>query len=554
MHQHAHNTQLFDWELETNFENFISYDIASLASQSPHLNDLSELLFEKFAVAALIKAKKARPRKNATDRLMCALKSLLWHLYRAAHHDPSCYVRIPLNRNAYVVNDPANVFGISPVICEIVHLLAEANAIELVIGFQDRATNKYKQTRIRALFDLRTALLELPSNIAPTSDSFPTFIFKDRGTKRPIEDFDQQNDPSVARDQGTLQKYNELIRGHTIAVYGCNSGFLRYRDRKNGFHNVDLTKTQLYTIYYIEPDQTLSYARKHGAFWQHIPSQAREFITIDNQNTVELDYVAQALNIAAGESGIQLDADPYDILVSDKLSKSANRTLVKKAIVIMLNTMDRDKALMALLAHKKSDPRSYLNVTFTQKFRAGVFDTILAKHPFLKDFAFKDQGMKLFRKDAEITRQIMDRFAKMNLVVLPIHDSFIVQARHKELLLRVMREVWHDMFGTRIQIKDAKTGEVFDFEHINTFPTAQKGPKWPATVFPEPRHHKQFSKRTLRVTSRHPYRKSESYLPRSTRRSTGSTRELSPFRPNLTSHRSDPPRCGGKGRDPPRVT
>ena len=65
-------------------------------------------------------------------------------------------------------------------------------------------------------------------------------------------------------------------------------------------------------------------------------------------------------------------------------------------------------------------------------------------------------GNKLQFKDSQLAEQIMLRFAKQDIPVLPVHDSFIIIRGLYSELVNVMHEEFEKMFGAPVNI-DSKT-------------------------------------------------------------------------------------------------
>lgn len=499
----------FVWERSQNHNNAIPLSIHSLASSSDALRRLNDDIYDQAGVASLIKAKLPGAVRTAEQRLKTNLLSILWHLYLAAELDADCYVYLSMNEATYASekSNPFNVHGLSRDLIKIVHHLADLELIELAIGFLDRESRRSRYTRIRASCDLLKRLRQLPPNIREDRIHLPPVVIKDRETKALIPLAGFQSDPDVTKETETINRYNAFLADHRVRLLDSKKQFLETRDRQSRVRRYGLQRTQLCAIFHRNQHDKLVYGRKHGGFWQSIPKKARQFLTIDGQATTELDYSAQILNIAASHNGEQLAEDPYSIVASSDLSAKANRALVKKAVVIMLNASSRKKAMHALRGAKKDLPDTCTSVSFTDSFLSTLFDMLLARYPFLVDLAFADKGLEMFRIDAEIARQIIEACLDENIVVLPIHDGFIVQRQHQDALHQIMSQVWADQFDTTIQIKvegdsqpqqndQPEKGQASQWQTYLTTPTTQlETPATPPMPAPMPA---RFRSRRLR--------------------------------------------------------
>ena len=86
---------------------------------------------------------------------------------------------------------------------------------------------------------------------------------------------------------------------------------------------------------------------------------------------------------------------------------------------------------------------------------------------------FCGMGNKLQYRDSIIAEQVMLHFAKNDIPVLPVHDSFIIQAGLFIDLLEVMEKEFKKRIGVPIDIRSAEklvrvrsTGDGPDIEHI----------------------------------------------------------------------------------------
>jgi len=80
---------------------------------------------------------------------------------------------------------------------------------------------------------------------------------------------------------------------------------------------------------------------------------------------------------------------------------------------------------------------------------------ILDKHEPIKDSFFCGMGNTLQFKDSQLAEQIMLRFAKQDIPVLPVHDSFIIIRGLYSELVNAMHDEFEKMFGVPINIGDS---------------------------------------------------------------------------------------------------
>ena len=74
------------------------------------------------------------------------------------------------------------------------------------------------------------------------------------------------------------------------------------------------------------------------------------------------------------------------------------------------------------------------------------------KHEPIKDSFFCGMGNRLQFRDSQLAEQIMLHFAKRDIPVLPVHDSFIIIRGLYSELVNAMHEVFEKMFGVLVNI------------------------------------------------------------------------------------------------------
>ena len=165
----------------------------------------------------------------------------------------------------------------------------------------------------------------------------------------------------------------------------------------------------------------------------------RAFITIDGKFTDEFDYGRIHPTILYADDGIVLEEDAYDIGIGKE-----HRDIVKQCF----NAMVQAKS-------KLTTPPKNIDWNSTGKTWKELRQLILDKHEPIKDSFFCGMGNKLQFKDNLLAEQIMLRFAKKDIPVLPVHDSFIIIRGLYSELVDTMHEEFEKMFGVPINIDDS---------------------------------------------------------------------------------------------------
>ena len=193
--------------------------------------------------------------------------------------------------------------------------------------------------------------------------------------------------------------------------------------------------------------------RFYKGWWQTIPKQFRRYITINGQPALEVDFSEMhptMLYLLSGQSppdniydlGIRaLQDPPYDPEIEPHKSR---RKLVKQFINALIND-EHGQHRLSVQASKK------LGLSHEQ-----LKQLLLDKHPVIGKALRTDTGLYLQYLDSEIACRVMLRLIDQSIVVLPIHDSFIVQSEFEPELVQAMRLEFAIQFNAEARLKDAE--------------------------------------------------------------------------------------------------
>tara|TARA_B100000212_G_C27302819_1_gene502247 strand:- start:316 stop:1035 length:720 start_codon:yes stop_codon:yes gene_type:complete len=149
--------------------------------------------------------------------------------------------------------------------------------------------------------------------------------------------------------------------------------------------------------------------------------------------------------------------DPYDLKNFNPKWQGEeipeNRNIVKDAMNIMLNSSDEKEALAVIRNDKDKFPKIPTGFRTWKSFT----DHILNCHNGIADKFYICAGLHYQFKDSQIASRVMSNMAnKHNACVLPVKDSFIVEASKSESLIKEMREVANEM-GYKIPLRVSST-------------------------------------------------------------------------------------------------
>lgn len=197
--------------------------------------------------------------------------------------------------------------------------------------------------------------------------------------------------------------------------------------------------------------------RLYGAWYQRIPKWLRPSLTINDNQTVELDYSGMSVRMIYHERGIDYVDDPYALpgpqayAVKCGRSKDYYRRSIKRLVQAMLNNDDGDIEPEMVGLEESFSPR------FT---RVQIRDMILVRHEKIKDAFGTGIGKRLQRLDSDIALDLITRLMDDGRLCLPIHDGFVVDEANEGLLMHRMRVSYHQVLGYYPIIKHVQGGHL----------------------------------------------------------------------------------------------
>jgi hypothetical protein len=186
--------------------------------------------------------------------------------------------------------------------------------------------------------------------------------------------------------------------------------------------------------------------RKGGrlyGWWQGLPSRYRAIMTINGEPVLEPDFAQLHAQIIYGLRDIPLIGDAYE-------TGEFPRQHGKLAFNIAVNAKNQRSAVAAISEHLRIEKQT----------ASKLLDAIIAKHNQVAGVFCTDAGVTLMRIDSDITLDAVKHCQAQGILVLPVHDSLIVQERHAEQAAESMIKAFATRFPHRstcqIRIK-AKT-------------------------------------------------------------------------------------------------
>jgi hypothetical protein len=241
-------------------------------------------------------------------------------------------------------------------------------------------------------------------------------------------------DRSLSADERVLIRVNERLRNLKLDFnYPNYRAFIENWNFKEGRSQLQhMNGDQLYRQF---TDEDGSAGRLYGHWVQNCPSTLRQYLTFNRLETVELDYRSMQLYLLYGLAGASVpEGDLYQIGKFD-------RHWAKAVLTKSVGAETQDIAVNALRKDMQENDAQMLAKAQI------LFDQFWERHAAVKPLLFQDQIWKQLQfLDSTIGLSVLERLMRHNITCIPIHDSFIVQTRHKNDLKIAMCEAFQSVF------------------------------------------------------------------------------------------------------------
>ena len=273
--------------------------------------------------------------------------------------------------------------------------------------------------------------------ISPEVD-LETIILRDQIDNNNV-DIDYKDTPRTERFRNNLKEINTCLLNHWADLRIKDNEVQKLANRilqDEDKDPIDLSRRTLVRIF-----ARASFEKGGGFYrgwWQNVPSEYRQFITIDEFVTTEYDYSQLSPHMLYFAYNYEMgDEDAYDRVLDGE-----HRDIVKQAFNAMVQA---DGQLL-------QKPRKIDLDTLEMNWR-DLRERILNAHKPIAHLFFTGIGNNLQFKDSCIAESVMRQFAKLNRMTLPIHDSFIMRQGFAGDLEEAMRRAFYDEFQSDIPIK-----------------------------------------------------------------------------------------------------
>ena len=259
-------------------------------------------------------------------------------------------------------------------------------------------------------------------------------------------------EPRIVTDsRATLNRLNANLRAANVELPETAWSDLRARLESAGANEKHLWEwlymgnTLSRTMRRIFTGHWTSGGRLYGPWWQGIPKDLRRLLTINDQETVELDFAHLHPTLLYAEAGARLEGDAYLVPGYTNVPRDYGKTIFqrlingKKAKSLWYSADDHN---VKGVIESESDFRRYVTA-------------MIERHHAIRQFFGKRKGLNLQYQDSELALSIINDMTISGIVVLPIHDSFRVIRSPRDTLHKSMIRHFFVRYGFLPDIKES---------------------------------------------------------------------------------------------------
>lgn len=396
---------------------------------------------------------------NREQQLPNLIEVVVSSLYSAYYSLPfgTQYVSYPRHPRDYKRNDPTKVNFNSDYALLLFDVLEQKKWIRIVAGRQQQGYTRIKASGgLELLFEAEG----LKWAIQEPKDSSKLVVLRDRkpnptpkAKKKYVkEDVPVSSTAEVEAYRDDLHAFNQFLVQNCISLNLKNNQLEQLAiDLKNRKEEAasedDQSKLSILNFGRVQLRRIFSRGlmtkggRFYGGWWQSLPSQYRAHILINDKKTVEVDYSGMSLRIFAALKGeeVSTDKDIYNLGFKDWQFKADPR---RKAIKTFVNAM-------------LNDEQGNYRLSKTEQAQTGLTheqlkDKLFETYEWLEKAIHAGVGLDTQFYDSQIAMTVMKEMMAEGILVLPIHDSFIVRNSCETVLKSVMTKAFNTHLGQSI--------------------------------------------------------------------------------------------------------
>ena len=338
----------------------------------------------------------------------------------------------------------------------ILDTLVTLNLIEQKLGYKPKPEKeelvpsepqKPRLTRIRAKGRLKADIKKIsPHGIAVDSSRETLWVqvttksWFDKVARKTIKikaKLDYEDNDKTRQMRSNLRIINQKLEKTFIGLWIKDTEYRKLNAKLKKSSEIELNFNDKYLDRIFNNTDFTHGGRFYHGWWQGIPRFYRPYITINHQVVIELDYKHIHPAMLYNEVGINelpKDFDAYTLDIEGFNKK--HRKALKKVFQCLINNDSEESALNSI--RSKGLAKSF---AYSPK---ELMEEMIKKHTPIKELLFnKEMGKQLQKIDSDIAEYcILEMINRYGALILPVHDSFLIQQDRVQLLKKMMIEAY----------------------------------------------------------------------------------------------------------------
>ena len=268
--------------------------------------------------------------------------------------------------------------------------------------------------------------------------------------------------PQITGWRNDIIAYNTFLQKNVISLKGLSvqeiqehSDYFEINYLLDNYDISNLTKNQYSNIILGYPDMYRIFNKDFkngGRFYggiETMPSELRKYIHINGNPTIELDYSSVQIRMLYHMEKINYTKNAYEALCG---GDPMLYKIYKLVALVDLNSIGERQTLQAL--RKKLINKDILPSSDTTNIKLKpMINNWQNIHKRIEKYFRTGIGGTLQFYESEIANGILKYFREKNILVLSVHDSFLIEEKYKDELRKAMRRIYHNQFKFYPQIK-----------------------------------------------------------------------------------------------------
>lgn len=364
------------------------------------------------------------------------------------------FVAVPMSKGAYAKGERMAELRLKyQQVCCVVAALKNHGYIEFHNGYFDAKSGQGRCTRIRAGRGLMELFVKHALDIRTFKKESPLVVLKDQN-KKSINITRGKLAAAAKRFHPALIEINEMLSGTQIQLQLSEEEFITNfviarEGKKEPCTPPNPCATAYRRVFNVDFEHG---GRFCGPWWQNIPGDLRQRLTINGFPVVELDYGSIHPRILYWREGIEPPEDPYIVEPYGEPYREVFKKMLNTGINAATSTDAKGAVRDAI--RKDGDLFRVFHRCMYNEWLNPAWDAMCRAHKPIAAHIGSGAGRELQRIESDVAEHVMLKLKRQGIPVLGIHDSFVVPNVYERELAAAMDEAAHVIVGGPIPFKN----------------------------------------------------------------------------------------------------